>query len=172
MTPAQDRMYWSLMGRLRDVYKAKGLPFGDVQRHAFHKKALGYMKSHTAFNNHEIDKVKADILAIVEPDNLTNQLRALDQPELRRDDAWRKVYAICEELRIANGYAYDDNDLLNRRVAYIDGIVSKVIKGKKRWDQLDDREANVVLGIMQRRQMYQRRSAAKHATPDPDRVPF
>lgn len=173
MNAAQTAMYFSIWGRVRDVYKAKGLPCGDVQRHALHLRALGYRKSSKDFTNAELDKVKGAMMAIVEPDNLNAQLRALDQPELRKLEVWNKLAAICEDLKIGNRYAYDEHDLLHRRLAYLDGIIAKVIKTTKRWDQLDDREANVLLGIMQRRQMFQARSRAKHATPAEDEsVPF
>jgi len=165
-------MYWSLLSRLRDVRKAQGLGWTDSDRHAFHKKVLGVMKSSKALTNGDLDKIKAAILAIVEPDNLVNQLRALDQPELRRAEAQVKAMEICEELQIGNRYAYDEHDLHSRRLAYLDGLVVKIYPAKKWWHQLDDKEANVVLGIMQRRMFAVRRRRQKEATPDPDNVPF
>lgn len=172
MTAAQTAMYFSLWGRVRDTYKARGLPCGDVQRHALHLKALGIRKSSKDFSNADLDKVKAAMLAIVEPDNLTNQLRALDQPDQRRDEVWKKLYAICEQLRIGNKYAWDEHDLYQRRLVYINGLVAKVIKPKTLWTELTDKEANVLLGIMQRRLFAVARRRKKEATPDPDKVPF
>src|SRR5258708_1762352 len=65
-----------------------------------------------------------------------------------------------------------DLDLLNGRVADVEGLVKKVIKGGERWDQPDDKQANIVLGIMQRRIKSQRAAAARHAPPVPGKNPF
>ncbi len=165
-------MYWSLIGRLRDVRKAQGRPWSESDRHAFHKQVLGVMKSSKDLTNGDLDKIKAAVLAIVEPDNLVNQLRALDQPELRRDAARVKIMAICADLRIGDKWAFDEHDLHNRRLAYVDGLVVKIIKTKKWWHQLDDKEANILLGVMQRRMFAVARKRQKEETPDPDKVPF
>lgn len=167
-------LYFREFGRVRDVRKAKGLPCGDVQRHAFHKQALGYNKSSKDFTNAELTKVLAVFKAITEPGNLLAQLKALGHTEFQRAEAWRHVLAICVELKIGDKWAYDKDDLLNRRVAYVDGIVAKVIKSKVRWDQLDDKEANVILGIMRRRLFAVQKQRAKHATPAAadESVPF
>lgn len=175
MNAAQTMLYFREVGRARDVMKAKGLPFGDVQRHALHKKALGVTKSSKDFTNSDLDKVLAALRALIDPGDLRAQLRALDQPDLRRQDCWQKISPILEELRIANDRAFDEHDLDNRRLAYVEGIVAKVIPGKVRWDQLDDKEAAVVLGVMQRRMFAVRKQREKHSTPelvDPDNVPF
>lgn len=175
MNAAQTMLYFREVGRVRDVLKARGLKFGDVERHNLHLKALGVRKSSKDFTNADLDKVLAALRAIINPGDLKSQLHALDQPELRRRDCWQKIAAILDELRIANDRAYDQNDLENRRLNYVQGLVAKVIQGKTRWDQLDDKEARVVLGIMERRMMAVRKRREKQATPEPanpDKVPF
>lgn len=174
MSPAQTAMYFSLWGRVRDVLKARGLPHGDVQRHALHKKALGAMKSSKDFTNADLDKVKAAMLAIVEPGNLTAQLKALDQPALRNVEARAKCFELLVELGIGKGYEFDHAE--NTRRAYLDSIVRKLTKGAHiDFQTLPDREANAILHTLNMRRLAQKRAAQKHATPKPvvdESVPF
>ncbi len=174
MTHAQTMKYFREWGLVRAHFIAKGIDpkQAENKRHQLHKQALGMDKSSKDFTNADLDKVLAAFYAITRPADLNAQLRQLDQPELRRQEYWARVLDILIELRIGNSRAYDEDDLLNRRVAYVDGLVKKVIKGRERWDQLDDKQANIVLGIMQRRMKYQRAAAARHAPPVPGKNPF
>lgn len=164
MTGAQTMLYFREVGRVRDVLKSRGLPFGDVQRHALHLKALGVRKSSKDFTNADLDKVLAALRAIIEPGNLTAQLRALDQPALRNVEARAKCFELLVELGIGKGYDADHADNLRR--AYLDTIVKNMTKGAHiDFQTLPDREANAVLRTLQMRRIAQKKAAAKHATP-------
>jgi hypothetical protein len=155
MTPAQTNMYWSLIQRLRDVAEGKGLKFGDVERHAFHRKALGVAKSSKDFTNADLDKIKAHALAILEPDNLAAQLKVQDQGELRRVEARARCMNILEELGIGEGHDMTKAEWL--RGSYLDGLVKKVMPPHVSFEALTDKQANVVLGILVRRVLSHRR---------------
>jgi len=179
MSPAQTALYFREWGKVRAHYIAKGIDpkQAENKRHELHKKALGTDKSSKSFTNADLDRVLAAFYAITRPADLTAQLRQIDQPELRRQECWIRILDILIELRVGNKYAYDEDDLLARRVAYVDGLVGKVIKGQQRWDQLDDKQARVLLGIMQRRLLAVRQAAAKHEAPAaahkmPDNFPW
>lgn len=55
----------------------------NERRHALYKDALGADKSLTEFTNADFDKVKAAMLAITNPGDLTAQLRQLNQERNR-----------------------------------------------------------------------------------------
>lgn len=172
MSPAQTMLYFRLCGRVRAHYKERGLPWGDVQRHALHAKALGKLKSSKDFTNADFDRVKATIMAIVEPGNLTAQLKALDQPELRMLDAQKACLAILVEL----GIGANESDSIRAgwlRQAYLDGIVKR-ISGKLNYSELSDRQANHLLHTLRLRRIAQQQAAAKHKTPEAvdESVPF
>lgn len=164
MTPAQHKMYWSLIQRLRDVAESKGLKFGDVERHAFHKKALGIAKSSKDFTNADLDKIKAHALAILEPDNLAAQLRAQDQPKMRRIDVQTKCLQLIEEMGIGRDSTEDRSRFL--RSQYLDGIVKNITRGEHvSFTTCDDRVANNILQTLQRRIMAHRRKAEEQGVP-------
>jgi hypothetical protein len=82
LSTAQQHLHWALWKRV----KAKLMPGRETwtkheeteRRHALYVQALGDEKSLTAFDNDDFDKVKAAMLAIVEPTNLNAQLHALN----------------------------------------------------------------------------------------------
>lgn len=145
MTPSQTRMYFSLIGRVRDVYKGKGLAFGDVQRHALHQKALGVMKSSKDFTNVDLDKVKATILAIVEPGNLTAQLNQLDQPERRLGKLQASCWGIVHQIPKIK----DSHDPQYNAEHYLDTI-ARSLTGRV-FEKLDEKDVARVLGILRHR---------------------
>jgi hypothetical protein len=171
MSPAQTMLYFRLCGRVRAHYKERGLPWGDVQRHALHQKALGHMKSSKDFTNSDFDRVKAAILAIVEPGNLNAQLHQLDQPELRNVEARQACMALLLELGIGRGEEISRAEWL--RGSYLDGIVKR-IAGKLNFSELTDRQANHILHTLRMRRVAQQQAAAKHKTPAvvDESVPF
>lgn len=171
MTAAQTMLYFREWGRVRDVQKAKGLPCGDVQRHALHQRALGTMKSSKDFTNADLDKVLAAMRAITEPGNLNAQLRALDQPELRNVEARQACMALLVQLGIGKGEDMIKADWL--RGSYLDGIVKRITKGAKlNYSDLTDRDANAILHTLRMRLLAQQQAARKHATPVQGEVPF
>ncbi|MBA4136730.1 MAG: hypothetical protein C0518_05380 [Opitutus sp.] len=163
MTPRQTAKYWSEFQRVRDVLIARGIDKQQIEskRHELHKKALGHHKSSKDFTNADLDKVLAAFLAITEPGNLRAQLRQLEQPAARKADVWTQIEAILSELRIGTDAATGGGDLARRRLAYVEGIVARVIRGKRTWAELTDKEAAVLLGIMQKRVLSQRRASGK-----------
>lgn len=168
MTAAQTALYFREWGRVRAHLIAKGIDpkQADHKRHDLHRRALGVDKSSKAFTNADLDKVLAAFRAITRPGDLTAQLRALDQPDQRREACWQKVWEIMEELRLGVDRCRDEDpasELLGIRQAYVAGIIRRTVPGKVRWDQLTDREAAQILGIMQRRQLYQRRARSRLA---------
>ena len=82
LTQSQLGLHW----RLWKSVKAKLMPGRetwtkheeDQQRHALYVQALGQEKSLTEFDNDDFDKVKAAMLAVIEPGNLNAQLQALN----------------------------------------------------------------------------------------------
>jgi hypothetical protein len=152
MTPAQTALYFREWGKVRAVLLVKGIDpkQADAKRHALHKKALGADKSSKDFTNADLDKVLAEFYAITRPGDLGVQLRQQEQVFARKEDAAKKIEAMLAEIGSERNHA-----------AYVDGIVRKVIRGKKSWDELNDREANVLVGVLLRRVNYQRRARAK-----------
>ncbi len=164
MTHAQTARYFYEWGRVRDVLKGQGRPYGDMERHRLHEKALGKKKSSKEFTNADLDKVLGVFRAITEPGNLTAQLRQLEQPALRNVEARAKCFELLVELGIGKGLEFDHGE--NTRRAYLDSIVRKLTKGVHiDFQTLPDREANAILHTLQMRRMAQKKAAAKHATP-------
>lgn len=152
MTSAQTALYFREWGKVRAVFLVKGIDpkQADAKRHALHKKALGSDKSSKDFTNADLDKVLAEFYAITRPGDLGVQLRQQEQVFARKEDAAKKIEALLAEIGIERNHA-----------AYIDGIIRKVIRGKTSWEELNDREASVLVGVLVRRVTYQRRSRAK-----------
>ena len=81
LSKAQQALHWALWKRV----KAKLMPGRETwtkheeteRRHALYIEALGGERSLTEMDNDDFDKVKAAMLAIVEPGNLNAQLHAL-----------------------------------------------------------------------------------------------
>lgn len=164
MTPAQTNMYWSLIQRLRDVAEAKGLKFGDVERHAFHKKALGVSKSSKDFTNADLDKIKAHALSILEPGNLTAQIRAQEQRFLRNNEARKECLHLVADLGIGQGYDQERAEFLQR--SYLDGIVKNITHARHvDFQTVDDRTANHILNTLRNRVRAHRRKLEDAGVP-------
>jgi hypothetical protein len=158
-------MYWSLIQRLRDRAETAGLRFGDVERHAFHKKALGVAKSSKDFTNDDIDEIKRTALGILEPGNLEAQQRGPEQRLLRNVEARAECLGLIERLGIGQGYDADKADFL--RKAYLDGIVKNITRGEHvDFQTLKDRPANHILNTLRNR------LASHQAKQEAQGVPF
>jgi hypothetical protein len=87
LNKAQQAMHWSLWKRVKAILMPGRETWTkdeeDQRRHALYIQALGFEKSLTEFTNDDLDKVKAAMLAIVEPGNLNAQLRQLNQKRAR-----------------------------------------------------------------------------------------
>lgn len=164
MSPAQTSLYFREWGKVRRHYIEHGIDpkLTDSKRHELHQKALGYRKSSKEFTNKEFDKVLAVFYAITRPDDLGVQLRQQDQGELRRDEARTRCMDILKEIGIGEGNEAGRAEWL--RGAYLDGLVKKVAPPQESFDGLNDKQANVVLGILVRRVLSQRKKL--------ERVPF
>lgn len=145
MTDRQKMLYFREVGRVRDIQKAKGLPFGDIQRHELHRRALGYGKSSKDFTNAEFDKVLAALRAISEPGNLDAQLNAIDQPEKRTAKLQAECWRIVEQLPKIKA-AHDPQFYAEN---YLDSI-AKSLTGQP-FEKLDERDTARVLGILRHR---------------------
>lgn len=137
MTGAQTAMYFSLWQRIRDVRKAKGLPCGDVERHALHKKALGFPKSSKDFTNADLDKVKAVMLAELEPDNLEAQLKQIDQPEARRSELMAQIRTLAARCV----------DKPGREGTYLDGMARRIFRVEQ-YHLLNEKNLGKLKGIL------------------------
>lgn len=78
ITKAQNSLYWREWSRAK-----KAAQLTDADRHRLHVEALGYDKSHTSFENAELDKVLGVFRAHSQPANLKAQLAQLAQPDTR-----------------------------------------------------------------------------------------
>lgn len=142
MTAAQTAMYFSLWGRVRDFYRAKGVDPKqcDAKRHELHRKALGADKSSTDFTNADLDKVKAVFLAIVEPGNLVAQLNQLDQAGKRHSDLMERARELAS--RCVSKPGLEGN--------YLDGMARKIF-GPAQYHLLDEKQLAQLCGILERR---------------------
>lgn len=78
ITKAQNSLYWREWSRAK-----KAAQLTDSDRHRLHVEALGYDKSHTSFENAELDKVLGVFRAHSQPANLKAQIAQLAQPDTR-----------------------------------------------------------------------------------------
>lgn len=82
LSRAQLGMHWRLWARVKAALTPGRETWTkheeDQNRHALYVQALGEEKSLTEFDNDDLDKVKAAMLAIVEPGNLKAQLEAIN----------------------------------------------------------------------------------------------
>ena len=160
MTAAQNMLYFRQWGRVRDVFKAKGLPCGDVERHKFHLKALGVRKSSKDFTNADLDKVLAAFRTITDPGDLKAQLRAMEQPVLRNAEARKKCMELLEQLGIGCDSTIERTEFI--RGAYLDGIAKRLTHGAHiNFSTCDDRTANAILHTLRMRALARQRAKEK-----------
>lgn len=145
MSPRQTMLYFREVGKVRDVLKARGLPFGDVQRHALHEKALGEKKSSKDFTNADLDKVLAALQAIYAPGDLKAQLRALEQPEKRLGKLQAECWGIVHELPQVKA----DHDPQFHAENYLNTIARSLCGAK--FEKLGEKDCARVLGILRHR---------------------
>lgn len=82
LSKAQIGLHWRLWARVKAIQMPGRETWTkheeDQRRREIYTQALGDEKSLTEFDNDDFDKVKAAMLAIVEPGNLNAQLHALN----------------------------------------------------------------------------------------------
>jgi hypothetical protein len=73
----------------------------DEARHELHRKALGLDKSHRDFTNGDFDKVLGSLRSISQPDNLSAQLRQLNQDRNRLSFGIRQL---AKQIDVGEAY--------------------------------------------------------------------
>lgn len=166
MSPAQTSLYFREWGAVRRHYTEAGIDpkLADAKRHELHQKALGYRKSSKDFTNAEFDKVLGVFRAITRPDDLSAQLRQMDQPELRMQEARSACLQLLVDLGIGKDHDASQGDFVRRQ--YLDGIVKKITRGAQvDFQGLGDRQANAILHTLRMRLLSRERAMAKANVP-------
>ncbi len=95
LSKKQQRMHWSLWKRVKDALMNGRETWSkdeeNRRRHELYVRALGCEKSLTQFNDDDLDLVKAEFMAILEPGNLNAQLRQLNMKKTRMQFGLRKA---------------------------------------------------------------------------------
>jgi len=81
MTEKQEKLYWREWAAVRFACKRRALTEPD--RHELHAKALGEDKSHKSLNNADFDRVLAEFRSWSQPENVSGQVRQIEQPRTR-----------------------------------------------------------------------------------------
>ncbi len=150
LSKAQLGLHWRLWARVKAVQMPGRETWTkheeDQRRHAIYTQALGEEKSLTEFDNDDFDKVKAAMLAIVEPGNLNAQLHALNGQRKRLLFGIRKL---AEELSPYRDW---------RR--YAAGIVKTMnAEGKLGSDDLDELHPRELTKVMVALRKHEARGA-------------
>ncbi len=168
-------MYWAEFGKLRDVLRAKGKTYTQIEdyRHGLTLRALGVQKSSTKFTNTDLDKVLARIRAEREPANLDAQIQLQESPEKLRgfllercDDTCSRMWSEGCDTRLMRSEA---------RAGYIAGTARNVIK--KEVSECSNEDLGKVLGCLEARlqrllREVRARQVAAGAKIEADDVPF
>jgi hypothetical protein len=112
LTTSQNTLYWREWATVRRHLMADlgwTASSADAFRHALHVRALGYDKSHTAFNNRDFDAILGIFRAVSRAHDVEAQLRQIEQPLERCRRALRDLQ---DELALSD--------------AYVDGIARKI----------------------------------------------
>ena len=85
MTDRQRRLYFSLWGKVRRIYRKRGYSptEADGVRMEIHQRELGETKSSKDLNNADLDKILAAFKAELPSADLITQLEATEQPRKR-----------------------------------------------------------------------------------------
>lgn len=145
MSPAQTNLYWRKWSACKRALAKLGRPFDDSARHALHAQALGAPKSSKDFTNRDLDKVLAAFAAFTAPHDLTQQLRADEQPDVRRS----RTETACLDLvrQLPQVRAAQDPALYAAN--YLDSV-ARSVTGKD-FAQLDDTQLARIYGILRHR---------------------
>lgn len=145
MSPAQTNLYWRKWSACKRALAKLGRPTGDAARHALHQQALGAAKSSKHFTNRDLDRVLAVFASFTAPSDLTQQLRAEEQPEARR----RHNQTACRELvgRLPQVAAAADPEAYATN--YLDSVARSVTG--RTFAELDDTQLARIYGILRHR---------------------
>jgi hypothetical protein len=133
---AQRAMHWHLWGKVKATLMHGRETWTkdeeNKRRHEFYVRALGREKSFTEFTNFDLDLVKAEFLAVIDPSDLRGQLRQANMQATRLNWGLRKV---MRELDV--------------NYSYVQGIVKRMNEhgqlGSSRLDALDTDDLRKVM---------------------------
>lgn len=149
MNLRQQAMYWAEWGRLRDVLKARGKSWAEIEEHRrkVTRRALGIEKSSKLFTNADLDLVLARIRSELEPDNLDAQLALQENPEKRRDGLLKRCDQCCDRMWSLGC----DMRMMHResRDGYVRGTARNVIG--KPLEKCNEVELAKILGCLEAR---------------------
>ncbi|HEY1791530.1 MAG TPA: phage protein GemA/Gp16 family protein [Opitutaceae bacterium] len=139
MNAAQTGLYWREWALTRDWYRAHGKSASqtDDMRHALHERALGHSKSSKDFTNPDLDKILATFRAVHDGGNLEAQLRAEEQP------AMRKQALIANVREVVTGIV----DRPGNENAYLNGLAKRVFRVMT-YQELDEAQLTQLRGIL------------------------
>lgn len=83
MTTAQRIMLFKLFGQAMAESGIVGTAARELERERLTVKVCGRAKSWNDFNNRDVDRMKAALQAIVDPANMTAQVRQIQMPRTR-----------------------------------------------------------------------------------------
>jgi hypothetical protein len=154
LSKIQMALYWREWAACKVVRKARGLCATDEARHALHAQALGMDKSTKDLTNRDFDRILAIFRTFSRPDDLNAQLRAEDQPEVRKEVSIAQAYEVLDELNLL-GKEFKGEDARER---YLNGTAWAIFKRPVR--DLDDEESAKLCGVL-RRQLLRMQKAAR-----------
>lgn len=141
MTSRQTAKYFAEFGRLRAVYRARGLDSTAIEarRHALIHRALGGPKSSKTFTNSELDRVLAAIRAELAPADFAAQLALQEQPERRISILQSRLHVLSQHLGIEPGH----------EAAYVLGMARRMF-GAATIAELGERNLQQLEGALRR----------------------
>lgn len=145
MSPAQTNLYWRKWSACKRALAKLGRPFDDSARHALHAQALGRPKSSKEFTNRDLDKVLAAFASFAAPSDLRAQMRAQEQPTVRREKLQadcRSIVAQLPKVQAAEEPAAYVESYLDSVARSVAGVV---------FADLDERDLSKLLGILRHR---------------------
>lgn len=145
MSPAQINLYWRKWSACKRALAKLGRPTDDAARHALHQQALGVAKSSKHLTNRDLDRVLAAFASFTAPSDLTQQLRADEQPEVRR----RHNEQGCRDLVARLPQVAAAADPAAYAAHYLDSVARSVTG--RAFAELDDTQLARIYGILRHR---------------------
>lgn len=173
MNAAQQAMYFSEFGKLREVLRTRGKSNAEIEahRHAITVRALGAAKSSKDFTNGDLDLVLARIRAELSPADLDGQMALQESPHKARVEIDRRIDQALQIL-VPAGNSSQFTSL--KRLRYVEGAAIRICRGKQ-LHELTNAELAKVMGALERSaRIRSKQAAAAQADKvgDDDRVPF
>lgn len=163
MSPLQKSLYWREWSACKKALSLLGYTTTlelEAQRHRLHIDALGRDASSKTLKNAELDRILAKFRSFSRPDDLTAQLKQLDQPEQRMEAYRARALALADEIGVEE----------HGHTAYLDSLARRVCG--RSWERLHETEVAKICGILDAQALRHRRAVAKAATTDLPENPF